>query len=68
MERLLLFVFTLVAGMCLVAAVSVFATDRRGAGLYLLGAVCAAALAWRSWRRLRGAAPDARFGEKPSSD
>ena len=65
MERLLLFVFAIVAGICLFAAVSVLATDRRAAGLYLLGAVFALALAWRSWRRLRGAAPDARFGEKP---
>lgn len=65
MERLLLFVFAVVAGMCLVAAASVFATDRRAAGLYLMGGAFAAALAWRSWRRLRSAAPDARFGEKP---
>jgi hypothetical protein len=65
MERLLLFIFAIVTGICLYAGVSAFATDRRAAGLYLLGAVFALGLAWRSWRRLRGAAPDARFGEKP---
>ena len=55
MERILLFVLAVVAGMCLFAGVTTLPTDARAAGLYFLGALFAVALLWRSSSRLRAA-------------
>ena len=52
LERILLFVFTVVAAGFIVAALVAFPTDARTGVLYLLGALFLAGLAWRSWKRL----------------
>lgn len=52
LERILLFLFAVVAAGFLVAALVAFPTDAGSGVLYLLGALFLAGLAWRSWKRL----------------
>lgn len=52
LERILLFLFAVVAAGFMVAALVAFPTDARTGVLYLMGALFLAGLTWRSWKRL----------------